>query len=158
MSWGSSPPALQSHEIWFQGLARCRQEEAECAVGQVGPGPWDWRQSRALWSLSLWGQRQKRLCQYQEACMWTSLAAGIPLHFIPQSCLLPALPSRGEMVGGAVPSIAAVSRSPHHGTPARVGGEGIARQGVSDWHPSFPWNSQPRGSSGSTVEDGHVLR
>lgn len=38
------------------------------------------------------GQRQK-LCQCQEACVWTPLASGISTP-IPQSCLLSALPSR----------------------------------------------------------------
>lgn len=45
--------------------------------------------------LSLWEQRQKRLCQCQEACMWTSLASGVPSTLSPKAaCSLPTLQSK----------------------------------------------------------------
>lgn len=46
-------------------------------------------------------------------CFWH------PLHPTPQSCLPPALPSRGEGVGGVMCSVAAVSHSLCHSALAR---------------------------------------
>lgn len=82
-------------------------------------------------------------------CFWRSL------HPIPQSCLLPALPSRVKGVGRVMPSIAAVSWSHRHSAQSeREEKVEQPSKRASDWHPSLPWNSQPRGSSGLAVGKG----
>lgn len=50
--------------------------------------------SRALWSLSLWEQRQERLCQCREACVQTDgTCFWHPPTPIPQGCFA-ACPAR----------------------------------------------------------------
>lgn len=78
--------------------------------------------SRALQPLNPQRQRQERLSVpgsvRASITVQTSLASGVTLTPIPQSCLLPALPSGVEGVGRVMPSVAAVSRSHGHGAPA----------------------------------------
>lgn len=77
--------------------------------------------------------RDKRGCQCREMCLRTSLASDIPSTLIPQSCLLPAQPSR---VKGVVQSHAqyccCVTEPSPQSTSLRAGGEGgTAQAGAS---------------------------
>lgn len=104
--------------------------------------------------LSLWEQTEEAMSvpgsmHVDITCFWHSL---LPT---PQSCLLPALPSRVKGVGRVMPSVAAVSWSHRHMHQSEWE-EKVEQpsKGASDWHPSLPRNYQPRGSSGLVVGEG----
>lgn len=97
--------------------------------------------------------RGRRGCECWEMCVWASLASGIPSTLIPQSCLLPTLPSRVEGVAQSHAQRCCRFTEPLPQCTSLRAGEGGTAQagGLGDWYPSLPQNGPAQGSSGLTV-------